>query len=250
MYSKFFRLADTVFCVKSAMELDWGRNLTQFQAQGPGDVTVAVRYAQPGEPTPDHDGCCRIQGLQVALDPERYPRPTVWEVLALLPVAQILLERGTLVLHGAFVIHEGQGIVFSGPSGIGKTTQAGLWQQHRGAQVVNGDRVLIVPGENGVMAASHYLSGTSGVCSNESAPLRAIVLLEQAEENKIISMPPLAVFQQIMAQLHYQVSDSGQIIATTALVERLLAQTTVCKYACRIDENAVDRLEQVLFCTK
>ena len=52
----------------------------------------------------------------------------------------ILADAGMLVLHSAYIVtRQGEGILFSGPSGIGKSTQAALWQRYGAAQTVNGD---------------------------------------------------------------------------------------------------------------
>ena len=59
----------------------------------------------------------------------------------------ILADAGMLVLHSAYIVtRQGEGILFSGPSGIGKSTQAALWQRYGAAQTVNGDRALVRPG--------------------------------------------------------------------------------------------------------
>lgn len=56
----------------------------------------------------------------------------------------ILADAGMLVLHSAYIVtRQGEGILFSGPSGIGKSTQAALWQHYGAAQTVNGDRALV-----------------------------------------------------------------------------------------------------------
>lgn len=56
----------------------------------------------------------------------------------------ILAERGMLVLHSSYVLRkEGDAILFSGASGIGKSTQAELWREFASARVINGDRALI-----------------------------------------------------------------------------------------------------------
>lgn len=87
----------------------------------------------------------------------------------------LLADFGMLILHSAYVVTpQGQGLLFSGPSGAGKSTQAELWRQYAGAQVINGDRSLVRPGDGTVHGILY--SGTSGICRNVSAPLRAIVL--------------------------------------------------------------------------
>lgn len=250
MQRNCIRLGNTVLLVESEIPLDWGGNLALFRTDEEADILIRVRSTLPGEETLQAHGYAKIQRegnrFLVALPGKWFVQPTVWQVLTLLPMSQLLLERGTLTMHAAYIFHEGQAILFSGPSGIGKSTQADLWHKYRGARVINGDRVLVTPGEDGCMVASHYLSGTSGICANVTAPLNAIVLLEQSEKNGVVPTSALSLFRQLMAQLDYQVADRAQIVAVSALVERLMAKAVVCKYGCRIDEEAVVCLEKHL----
>ena len=251
MHTKRVRIGNTVFLADSEMDLGWGGNLALFQTEDDADVAVHIRYAYPGEETLQADGYAKIQRdgnrFLIALPPEWYVQPTFWQVLNLLPLSSLLLERGTLTMHASYICHRGEGILFSGPSGIGKSTQAELWQQYRGAKVVNGDRVLITPTDNGTLVASHYLSGTSGVCSNVTSALKAIVLLEQAGENTTRPTSAWQILRLVMGQIDYAVSDREQLIKVSGLVEKMLRSTTVCRYGCRIDENAVDTLENYLY---
>lgn len=57
--------------------------------------------------------------------------------------ANILLTKGVLHLHSSFVLHQGKALLFTGPSGIGKTTQAELWRDYQGSMIVNGDACLM-----------------------------------------------------------------------------------------------------------
>lgn len=49
----------------------------------------------------------------------------------------------SLILHCAYIKHEGKAILFSAPSGTGKSTKADLWEKYRGSRTVNGDRALL-----------------------------------------------------------------------------------------------------------
>lgn len=251
MQNKRVRLGNVVISVDSEIELAWGGYLSLFQTNADADIFIHVRHSLPGEETLQADGYAKIQRkgnrFLVALPARWFVQPTLWQVLTLLPLSSLLLEFGTLTMHASYISHGGEGILFSGPSGIGKSTQADLWCRHRGAQVVNGDRVFITPGDDGCMVASHFLSGTSGICANVTLPLKAIVLLEQAEENKVKPTSALHLFRQIMGQLDYNVADREQLIKVSGLVERLMAKTTVCQYGCRIDEEAVVCLEDHLY---
>ena len=59
--------------------------------------------------------------------------------------ANALLDRDIFVMHGSVVALDGKGYAFLAPSGVGKTTQTRLWQQHFGQrlQVINGDKPLV-----------------------------------------------------------------------------------------------------------
>ena len=48
--------------------------------------------------------------------------------------------RDGMPLHAALVEKDGYGVVFLGPSGMGKSTQAKLWVEHQGADFIIGDR--------------------------------------------------------------------------------------------------------------
>lgn len=63
--------------------------------------------------------------------------------LAMFAMERHMMRRDALVLHCAYMQREGKAILFSAPSGTGKTTQATLWEKHRGTRVVNGDKALI-----------------------------------------------------------------------------------------------------------
>ncbi len=51
-----------------------------------------------------------------------------------------MVTRDGLSLHASLVEKDGFGVVFLGPSGMGKSTQAKLWEQYLGADFLIGDR--------------------------------------------------------------------------------------------------------------
>ena len=61
-------------------------------------------------------------------------------------------RRQMLQLHCATVDDQGRGILFLGPSGIGKTTQAERWAQYRGSSIINGDIGLVQRTDEGYVA--------------------------------------------------------------------------------------------------
>lgn len=102
---------------------------------------------------------------------------------------QLLLQHNRLMLHASFIKYEGKGILFSAPSGMGKSTQAELWRSIRGAEVINGDRAALGCEGGEWTAWGIPYAGTSGIYRNEKALLSAIVVLGQAKENRIRRLP-------------------------------------------------------------
>lgn len=106
----------------------------------------------------------RTQGQTRLVFGEGY-RSTMYSqaILESADMFDILAGYGQLVLHSSYVLPpNGKAVLFSGPSGIGKSTQAALWQRYAGADVINGDRTLIRTDD--LTANGVFYSGTSGIC--------------------------------------------------------------------------------------
>lgn len=157
----------------------------------------------------------------------------------------LLADFGMLILHSAYIVTpQGQGLLFSGPSGAGKSTQAELWRQYAGAQVINGDRSLVRPGDGTVHGILY--SGTSGICQNVSAPLRAIVLPVQGAENRVYPLRPKEAFMALVNQCAYYPWAADSAAQMTGLAAALIGAVPVYGLTCRKDEGAVRALEDYL----
>ena len=157
----------------------------------------------------------------------------------------ILADAGMLVLHSAYIVtRQGQGILFSGPSGIGKSTQAALWQRYAGAEIVNGDRALVRP-DTGTVSGVFY-AGTSGISRNVTASLQAVVLLEQGAENRVCTLRPREAFARLLSQCAYYQRDAVSAGRMTELAALLVTNVPVRQLTCRADGDAVRTLEEEL----
>lgn len=157
----------------------------------------------------------------------------------------ILADAGMLVLHSSYIVtRQGQGILFSGPSGIGKSTQAALWQRYAGAEIVNGDRALVRP-DTGTVSGVFY-AGTSGISRNVTAPLQAVILLEQGSENRITALRPQEAFARLLSQCAYYQRDAASAARMTELAALLVTNVPVRQLTCRADGDAVRTLEEEL----
>lgn len=167
-------------------------------------------------------------------------------VLRHLPLHHALLEFGAVVLHASYILVDGKAILFSAPSGTGKSTQAQLWEKNRGAEIINGDRALIRKTENGFTAGGIYYSGTSGICRNVTAPLRAIVLLGQSEQSTAEKCGGAEAFRRLFRQCAYTSDFENDPAAVTDILVCAVNNVDIVKLDCLPDESSVKALEDYL----
>ena len=97
-----------------------------------------------------------------------------------------IIQHGRFFLHASAVVCGGGAYLFSGPSGIGKSTHTALWQKlYPGIQILNDDKPVIWPEKGKITAWGTPFSGKTQLQMNRGVPLRGICFLKQARENRI-----------------------------------------------------------------
>ena len=177
----------------------------------------------------------RIQGLHI--DPV---------FTSLLALERRLIARDSLILHCAYMVYQGEAILFSAPSETGKTTQANLWEKYRGSRTVNGDRALLGKRNGRWTAQGWPVCGTSEVCHNEEFPIRAVVMLSQAKENQAEQLPPGRAFPLLYSQITVNKWNMKDHLHAIDLIQELAEGVPVFHLGCTISEEAVDCLEKAL----
>lgn len=165
---------------------------------------------------------------------------------SLLALERRLVQKDSMVLHCAYVEYQGEAILFSAPSETGKTTQANLWEKYRGSRTVNGDRSLLGKIDDRWTAQGWPVCGTSEVCNNEAVPIKAVVMLSQAKENRAERLSPGHAFPLLYSQITVNKWNTEDHIHTMDLIEDFLGSVPVLHLGCTISEEAVACLEDVL----
>ena len=164
--------------------------------------------------------------------------------LSLLALERRLAEQPCLILHCAYTEYQGKAMLFSAPSGTGKTTQAGLWEQYRESRTVNGDKALLEYDGTAWTANGWPVCGTSGVCENKKLPVGCIVMLSQAKTNQAWRLRPAEAFTSLYGQITMNRWDREGLVHSLDLLEQLAGKVPVYHLACDISEDAVKTLEQ------
>lgn len=157
-----------------------------------------------------------------------------------------LLKKDILTLHSAVTAHKEEAILFLAPSGTGKSTQAALWEQYRGAKQVNGDKAGIYMNDERVKACGLPFCGTSGICEDYELPVKAFVVVTQAKENKVTKLRGVKALTTMLANCfgHPEIPQCQTRIVE--LLGKVLEKVPVYLLACTPDVRAVEVLEECL----
>lgn len=158
----------------------------------------------------------------------------------------IMIRENRLCFHASCVATDLGGILFSGPSGIGKSTQADLWCRLREGKLINGDRPILSVDGGEVLAWGSPYAGSSRCYVNGSCPVSAIVMLRQAPQCSLRRLSHGEAVRRIYAGLNVHRWDRGFINKACDLTVELAARLPVYELSCTPDEAAVVCLENAL----
>lgn len=152
-----------------------------------------------------------------------------------------LAVEGGLVFHASALSYQGQGIAFSAVSGTGKSTHTGLWKQYLGDDVVivNDDKPAIRILDNQPYLYGTPWSGKTDINSNCRVPLKAIVFLEQAPENRLVRLSPADAYFDMINGIARPSYDEPLSIRLLDTMDRLLSAVPLYKLSCNISRDAV-----------
>ena len=156
-------------------------------------------------------------------------------------IAEVIPSYGSFLIHGAAVRVDENAYLFLGPSGAGKTTHARLWKECFGDRfsVINDDKPIIKLTDDEITVCGSPWSGKERWKNNIAAPLRSVVCIHQAEENRIERMPISDCWNSIMNQA-YRTRDTANMKKTLDLFDKVINTTPFFSLNCRKTIDAVE----------
>ena len=158
----------------------------------------------------------------------------------------VLIHENRLCFHAACVDTPLGGILFSGRSGIGNSTQADLWCRYRSAELINGDRPILAKAEDVWLAWGSPYAGSSNCYVNASWPVTAIIMLRQEKECSLRRLNVSEAFRAVWSGLTMHSWDEKVVEKAFELAADLSGTVPVFEFGCTPDEHAVDYLEREL----
>ncbi len=156
-------------------------------------------------------------------------------------IAEKMPEYDTFLFHGSAVAVDGQCYLFTAKSGTGKSTHTRLWRKLLGERVVmvNDDKPLVHVDERGAVVFGTPYNGKHRLGANISMPLKAVCILERAEENNIRRITSEEAYTTLLQQI-YRPSDVSALAKTLRLIDRLREQVMFWRLGCNMDISAAE----------
>ena len=174
----------------------------------------------------------------------------IGSIMRMIPVREIFLSNNILFLHAAQIAMKGTGVLFTAPSGTGKTTQAKLWQKYRNIEIVCNDRTLTGKVGNKWLTWGYPLDGSEPVISTEVNKLGAVILLKQGKTNTVETLKVGQAVTFLMRQVVFDYWKGQAREKVMDLLFTLLEDIPIFLLTCTPDKRAVDILEKKLIKSK
>jgi len=158
----------------------------------------------------------------------------------------IMLYHNVLSIHSSAIAVNDSGIIFSAPSGTGKSTHTALWEKYYDAVILNDDMPFIGADSDRITLHGAPWAGTTGINKNLSVPLKAIVFLEQAPKNEIVPLMSLQALQYLLREL-LKPCDRQLIDNTYTMLNLILASVPCYLLRCTPDKEAADVVYNEIF---
>ncbi len=162
--------------------------------------------------------------------------------------ARALLPFGVLLFHGSALCMDGEAVIFTAPSGVGKSTQARLWREafRDRTWMINDDKPLLGITEERVTVYGSPWDGKHRMSRNASAPLRAILKVERSTENRLTPLPGPDAFQTLTRQSFLPDDPEGAALSL-AMQKSLLGKAAFYRLECNMTRDAAETARRGVF---
>ncbi|WRK52188.1 hypothetical protein SD457_17245 [Coprobacillaceae bacterium CR2/5/TPMF4] len=165
---------------------------------------------------------------------------------SLLSLERRMNSYKSYILHSSYIVYQEQAILFSAPSGTGKSTQADLWKKYRDIEIINGDRTLLTKEGERFYANGWPVCGSSKICHNRRYPIKAIVMLEQGPVNEIKELSGIEKTRRLLREITINYYNQEYLDSALDFIGQLIKELPVTALSCTISQEAVDILDDYL----
>ncbi len=191
----------------------------------------------------------RLAGDRITID--YLPQTNLWnhpnmQLWNLLHLENLLLSVDALVLHSCYLHYRGKAILFTAPSGTGKTTQGKLWERLYDARIINGDKTLLQKDGEAWLAEGYPFHGSAPECENEAYPIGAIVIVRQDKTDYVEELSPIKKAGMLYSECTVNSWNAQAVNRTMDLLFDLVWHVPVVMLHCTLADSAGEVLQQYL----
>ncbi len=161
-----------------------------------------------------------------------------------------LLDFDGIMLHASAVAVDGKAYLFSGQSGIGKSTHTELWQQTFGDKVklFNDDKPALRRLEGEWYAYGTPWSGKHGININMKVPIAGICFLKRGDQNTIRRLSPMEALPQVLAQTLRKFKDAERLSLMLSHIDKLVKEVPMYELYNRPEPEAAKLSYETMRC--
>ena len=227
-----YRFADCTVQICSLHEQVQRQCAEYRAAEGPADLCIAIAQS-------DIDAERTYALCEDEQRARMYTDAYLEGIAVYRKIAEQMPSFDTVLMHGSCVAVDGEGYLFSAKSGTGKSTHTRLWREVFGdrAVMINDDKPLIRIADGGAVIYGTPWNGKHHLGTNCGVPLRAICLLERAEQNCIRRITAAEAYPYLVQQI-YRPADAAAMRKTVQLIDRLSGSVALWRLGCNMDPEA------------
>lgn len=157
---------------------------------------------------------------------------------------RILFEQG-FSIHASAVVKEGNGYLFLGKSGTGKSTHSRLWQEiGPEVKLLNDDNPMVRIQDGQVWVYGSPWSGKTACYRQERAPLKGMVRLVQAPENRWTTMTGVKAWTTVYPSCAVIKEENDLFEKLRDTLNRVVTQVKIGRMECLPNPEAARMSEE------
>jgi hypothetical protein len=153
--------------------------------------------------------------------------------------------RGVEIHACGLVDGAGNGHLFVGQSGAGKSTMARLWQNRTGAKILSDDRVILRNGGDTIRMYGTPWHGEAGFARPDGAPLTDVFFLRHGHGNERVPLEPVEALGRFFACSFPPFYSPDGLKFTLGFLERIVRTVPCYELGFVPDDRVIALLEEL-----
>jgi len=153
-------------------------------------------------------------------------------------IAEYIANDNATVFHGSLIALNKEGYLFTGRSGIGKTTHVNNWLKvYEDTEVINGDKPILKIVGDDVIGYGTPWSGKENLNCNKSIKVKAIILVSRDTTNHIEEIKISDCISNLLSQT-YRSSKNEGIKNALELSLEIAKRVKLYKLSCNMEKES------------